>query len=74
MLQEAWILDWKIRHVDIKAAFVNGDLDALTLVGHPYNFPPDLSSNQYYNLHNALYGLKQAPLQWYLRLRETLTS
>lgn len=53
---------WDARHVDVKAAFLNGDVDRNTYVRHPYNLPKEMTRNDIYKPLNALYGLRQATL------------
>ena len=67
-------LDWHTAHVDVKSAFLNGEIDQETIVSHPFNVPSHLKSNNYYKLNKALYGLRQAPLQWFKKLREVLVD
>ena len=67
-------LNWKTSHLDVKTAFLNGDIDRETYVSHPYNLPSHLKSGNYYKLDKALYGLRQAPLRWFVKLRDTLTK
>lgn len=62
------------RQVDVKAAFLNGDIDRRVLVSHLSNLPPDMQNNTYYKLTKALYGLHQAPLRWFQKIREVLTE
>ena len=66
--------DWYKYQVDIKAAFLNGDIDRETFVGHPNNLPEDMQRTHYYKLRKALYGLCQAPLRWFVKLRESLEN
>lgn len=54
---------WATTHVDVKAAFLNGDMDCDAFVSHPYNVPADMCSESYYRLKKELYGLKQAPFR-----------
>eukprot|EP00171_Calliarthron_tuberculosum_P019463 IDg19463t1 len=65
---------WETMQVDLTLAFLNGDIDRLIYVAHPFNAPASLKRNVYYELQAALYGLKQAPLQWFLKLRHTLVE
>ena len=65
---------WAKFQVDIKAAFLNGDIDIETYVGHPNNLPKGMLRTFYYKLRKALYGLCQAPLLWFVKLRESLES
>lgn len=65
---------WKTRHVDIKTAFLNGDIDREIYVKHPTNVPDEMRLVQNYQLLKSLYGLHQAPLQWFLKLKVTLNG
>lgn len=60
-----WLIDLVMglctRHVDVKAAFVNGDNDRVWYIMFPYNVP-NKKKRKMYVLHKSLYGLKQAPL------------
>lgn len=64
---------WVARHIDVKAAFLNGDVDRDIYVRHPFNVPAELKSHTVYKLLKALYGLRQAPLQWFSKLEKVLT-
>lgn len=74
MLCIAISLGWFTKHTDVKAAFLNGDIDRETYISHPVNLPPELMKDKYYILYKALYGLKQAPLQWFLKLRNSFCN
>ncbi|KAJ4728947.1 Retrovirus-related Pol polyprotein from transposon TNT 1-94 [Melia azedarach] len=56
---------WKIFHLDIKSAFLNGSLEGFKVNGE---------EDKVYKLHKALYGLKQAPSAWYNRIDEFLCA
>lgn len=64
---------WIMQQVDVKAAFLNGNIDRETYVSHPGNLPPDMTKSVYYKLNKSLYGLHQSPLCWFAKLREVLT-
>jgi len=51
--------------VDIKSAFLNGELDEEVYVKQAPGFDNPKKPNHVYKLHKALYGLKQAPGAWY---------
>ena len=63
--------NFKIYHMDVKSAFLNGTLEEVH-VEQPEGFM--LTENQYYvcKLKKALYGLKQAPRAWFPRLDQYL--
>ena len=55
--------DWDIESLDVKTAFLYGQLDEEIYMEQPEGFKID-SSNQVYHLLCALYGLKQVALAW----------
>jgi transposase InsO family protein len=64
--------DLELDHLDIKTAFLNGELDEDIYISYPPGFsgPP----GHCLKLNKSLYGLKQAPRQWHLRLESELKS
>jgi hypothetical protein len=61
---------WKCHQMDIKTAFLNGDLKHEIFVEPPDGYPE--TRGQVLKLCKSLYGLKQAPRQWYFKLRAFL--
>nr|GEY04486.1 retrovirus-related Pol polyprotein from transposon TNT 1-94 [Tanacetum cinerariifolium] len=51
--------------MDIKTAFLNGELKEEVYVSKPEGFVDQDNSSHVYKLKKALYGLKQAPRAWY---------
>jgi hypothetical protein len=66
--------EWKIHQMDVKSAFLNGDLAEEVYVIQPPGFEVKGQSSKVYKLHKALYGLKQAPRAWNAKLDATLTE
>jgi hypothetical protein len=60
--------NFKIYHMDVKLAFLNGTLEEEVYLEQPEGFK--LTKNQDYvcKLKEALYGLKQDPRAWFSRL------
>lgn len=52
---------WEIHHLDVKAAFLHGDLKKDVYVTQPESFVIKGSENMVYKLNKALFGLRQAP-------------
>ncbi|GKF61194.1 retrovirus-related pol polyprotein from transposon TNT 1-94, partial [Tanacetum coccineum] len=50
-----------IYHMDVKMAFLNGELKEEVYVSQPEGFVDQDNPSHVYNLKKALYGLKQAP-------------
>ncbi|GKG30764.1 retrovirus-related pol polyprotein from transposon TNT 1-94, partial [Tanacetum coccineum] len=54
--------------MDIKTAFLNGELKEVVYVSQPEGFVDQQNPSHVYKLKKALYGLKQAPRAWYAML------
>lgn len=65
---------WSNRHVDVKAAFLNSNMDREAYVTHPVNLPKGMRHSDVYLLLKALYGLHQAPVLWFRKLMAALKS
>ena len=59
---------WKVMHMDVKSAFLNGYLQEKFYVEQPQGFIIKGKEHLVYKLKKALYGLKQAPRAWYSRI------
>jgi hypothetical protein len=58
--------------MDVKSAFLNGDLEEEVYMEQPEGFSLTDNPNYVCKLKKALYGLKQAPWAWYSRLDKFL--
>lgn len=56
---------WKIHQLDIKSAFLNGELKEDVFVEQPNGFISRSVLDHVCKLRKTLYGLKQAPRAWY---------
>jgi transposase InsO family protein len=65
---------WQVHHMDVKSAFLNGELLEEVYVSQPPGFVDDNHKNKVYRLHKALYGLRQAPRAWNAKLDSSLLS
>jgi hypothetical protein len=66
--------DWPLHQLDIKNAFLNGDLEEEVYM----EIPPGLEISSNYNkvckLKKSLYGLKQSPRAWFDRFTKTIVQ
>jgi hypothetical protein len=65
---------WKVHHMDVKSAFLNGDLSEEVYVQQPPSFVVENGSGKVLKLRKALYGLRQAPRAWNARLDKELVK
>lgn len=55
---------WLVHHLDVKSAFLTGNMEDEFYVLHPEGFEKRGQKNKVYKLTKALYGIKQAPRAW----------
>lgn len=63
--------DWKVHHMDVKSAFLNGDLKEEVYVKEPLSYESK-EEGKVYKLKKALHRLKQAPRIWNSMLDRSL--
>jgi hypothetical protein len=63
---------WRVHHMDVKSAFLNGDLKEKVYVHQSPGFVISGKEGKVLRLHKALYGLRQAPRAWNAKLDSTL--
>lgn len=63
---------WLVFQLDVKSAFLNGDLKEEIFIDQPDGFVKKNAESKVYLLKKALYGLKQAPRAWYSKLDDYL--
>ncbi|KAD7116621.1 hypothetical protein E3N88_03889 [Mikania micrantha] len=59
---------WFVHHLDVKTAFLHGELREQVFVNQPDGFIKRGAEQKVYKLVKALYGLKQAPRAWNTKL------
>ena len=64
--------NFRVYQMDVKSAFLNGELEEEVYVEQPPGFENVDHMNFVYIMFKALYGLKQAPWTWYDTLSQFL--
>ncbi|GKC37906.1 retrovirus-related pol polyprotein from transposon TNT 1-94 [Tanacetum coccineum] len=67
-------MNMAVYQMDVKTAFLNGNLREEVYVSQPDSFVDPDNPNHVYKLKKALYGLKQSPRVWYDMLSSFLIS
>ena len=67
-------LDLELHQMDVKTAFLNGELDEEIYMEQPAGFVPDGQEDKVCRLLKSIYGLKQPSRQWYLRFHHEVIS
>ncbi|KAL8112462.1 hypothetical protein AgCh_019968 [Apium graveolens] len=63
---------WEVYHLDVKWAFLNGEIQEEVYVTEPEGFVKKGNEQLVYRIVKALYGLRQAPRAWYAKLSKCL--
>ncbi|GJZ16254.1 ribonuclease H-like domain-containing protein [Tanacetum coccineum] len=64
---------WPIHQLDVKNAFLHGDLFETVYMHHPLRFRDSVHPDYVCLLQRSLYGLKQAPRAWFQRFASFIT-
>ena len=67
-------MNLELEKLDIKTAFLHGDLDEEIFIKQPEGFKVKGKENMVYKLKKSLYELKQAPRQWYKKFDSFMMS
>ena len=71
-INSIWILlsltvhfNWPLHQLDVKNAFLDGNLEEEVFMDLPPSFKEKLGKEKVYRLKKSLYGLKQSPRSWF---------
>lgn len=59
---------WKVYQLDVKSAFLQGEINEEVFVEQPKGYEVEGAERKVYKLLKALYGLKQAPRAWFSKI------
>jgi hypothetical protein len=74
VLALAAFYDLELHQMDVKTAFLNGDLEEEIYMQQPDGFVVNGKENLVCKLNKSLYGLKQASRAWYQKMDQVLLS
>lgn len=72
LLATAAHYDYEIWQMDVKTAFLNGNLEEDVYMTQPEGFTVSEAARKVCKLHRSIYGLKQASRSWNLRFNEAI--
>ena len=72
LLAVAASMSWTLWQMDVKNAFLHGELNRETYMDQPQGIVNRVNLDHPCKLKKALYGLKQAPRAWYGKIAEFL--
>lgn len=64
----------ELEQMDVKTAFLNGDLEEDVFMAVPEGLRSKWTENKVCKLQKSIYGLKQSPRQWYAKMHEFLLN
>jgi len=66
--------DLELHQIDVKAAFLNGDLEENSNMDQPIGFLVEGKEYMVRKLKKSIYSLKQVFRQWYFKFNDTIVS
>lgn len=72
LLSFAANLDWPLFQLNVKNAFLNGDLEEEVYMEIPPGLRSETTNNKVCKLKKSLYGLKQSPRAWFDQFSKAL--
>jgi len=74
MIAHAALMHWCMESVDVKTAFLYGELDEELYMRQPEGFVDPKRPHAVFHPKQAIYGLEQAALQWWHVLDKSMMS
>ena len=74
MIVQASLQQWIMTSIDVKAAFLYGELDEELYMEQPKGFQVKSSKRLIFRLKRAIYRLKQAAKQWWITLTKSMAK
>ena len=74
LLTIAAVRNMKVRHYDVKTAFLNGDITEDLYMSQPEGYVANGKENLVCKLTKSLYGLKQSARAWNTKINEVMLS
>jgi hypothetical protein len=74
LLAMAAVYDYEIEQMDVKTAFLHGDLDETIYMKQPKGFVDSSKPDHVCLLRKSIYGLKQSPRQWNIKFDNCMKS